>query len=145
MKAEPPMNVLFLCTGNSCRSILAEALFNHLAPAGMRAMSAGSNPAGKVHPRSLALLEREGISIKGYHSKSWDEISLKPDLLVTVCNTAAGEACPAFLGNVERIHWDIEDPAKATGTDEEIDAAFFAVFLILRNRIENLLSQNAHT
>ena len=144
MKAEPPMNVLFLCTGNSCRSILAEALFNHLAPAGMRAMSAGSNPTGRVHPLTLALLEREGISIKGYHSKSWDEISLKPDLLVTVCNNAAGEACPAFLGNVERIHWDIEDPAKATGTDEEIDAAFFAVFLILRNRIENLLSQNAH-
>ena len=145
MKAEPPMNVLFLCTGNSCRSILAEALFNHLAPSGMRAMSAGSNPTGRVHPLTLALLEREGISIKGYHSKSWDEISLKPDLLVTVCNNAAGEACPAFLGNVERIHWDIEDPAKATGTDEEIDAAFFAVFLILRNRIENLLSQNAHT
>ena len=144
MKAEPPMNVLFLCTGNSCRSILAEALFNHLAPSGMRAMSAGSNPTGRVHPLTLALLEREGISIKGYHSKSWDEISLKPDLLVTVCNNAAGEACPAFLGNVERIHWDIEDPAKATGTDEEIDAAFFAVFLILRNRIENLLSQNAH-
>ena len=139
------MNVLFLCTGNSCRSILAEALFNHLAPSGMRAMSAGSNPTGRVHPLTLALLEREGISIKGYHSKSWDEISLKPDLLVTVCNNAAGEACPAFLGNVERIHWDIEDPAKATGTDEEIDAAFFAVFLILRNRIENLLSQNAHT
>ena len=138
------MNVLFLCTGNSCRSILAEALFNHLAPSGMRAMSAGSNPTGRVHPLTLALLEREGISIKGYHSKSWDEISLKPDLLVTVCNNAAGEACPAFLGNVERIHWDIEDPAKATGTDEEIDAAFFAVFLILRNRIENLLSQNAH-
>ena len=145
MKAEPPMNVLFLCTGNSCRSILAEALFNHLAPSGMRAMSAGSNPTGRVHPLTLALLEREGISIKGYHSKSWDEISLKPDLLVTVCNNAAGEACPAFLGDVERIHWEIDDPAKATGTDEEIDAAFFAVFLILRNRIENLLSQNAHT
>ena len=139
------MNVLFLCTGNSCRSILAEALFNHLAPSGMRAMSAGSNPTGRVHPLTLALLEREGISIKGYHSKSWDEISLKPDLLVTVCNNAAGEACPAFLGDVERIHWEIDDPAKATGTDEEIDAAFFAVFLILRNRIENLLSQNAHT
>ena len=138
------MNILFLCTGNSCRSIIAEAVFNHLAPPGMQAMSAGSHPTGAVHPRSIALLQREGIATAGYHSKSWDEISLKPDLLVTVCNNAAGEACPAFLGNVERIHWDIEDPAKATGTDEEIDAAFFAVFLILRNRIENLLSQNAH-
>src|SRR3546814_9907402 len=100
------MNILFLCTGNSCRSILAEALFNHLAPAGMRAISAGSNPAGKVHPRSLALLERQAISIKGYHSKSWDEISLQPDLLVTLCNNAAGEDCRAFLGDAESINCD---------------------------------------
>lgn len=133
------MNVLFLCTGNSCRSILAEALFNHLAPPGMQAMSAGSNPTGKVHPRSLAMLERKGISSEGYYSKSWDEITVKPDLVVTVCNNAAGEACPAFLGDVQRMHWDIEDPAKATGTDEEIDAVFEDVFSILHKRIEDLL------
>ena len=134
------MNVLFLCTGNSCRSILAEALFNHLAPEGMRAMSAGSNPTGKVHPRSIALLERKGIAAEGYYSKSWDQISVKPDLVVTVCNNAAGETCPAFLGNVERLHWDIEDPAQATGSEAEIDAAFAAVYTILRKNIEDLLA-----
>ena len=85
------MNVLVLCTGKSCRSNQAEALFNHLAPEGMRAMSAGSNPTGKVHPRSIALLERKGIAAEGYYSKSWDQISVKPDLVVTVCNNAAGE------------------------------------------------------
>lgn len=103
-------------------------------------MSAGSNPAGKVHPRSLALLERKGILTADYYSKSWDEISIKPDLVVTVCNNAAGETCPAFLGNVERIHWDIEDPAKATGTDAEINAAFEEVYLILLKKIEDLLA-----
>ena len=133
------MQVLFLCTGNSCRSILAEALFSHLAPEGMKAMSAGSNPTGKVHPRSLALLERKGIASEGYYSKSWGEI-LKPDLVITVCNSAAGEACPAFISNIKRMHWDIEDPAKATGTDEEIDAAFEAVYESLQKRITALLS-----
>ncbi len=89
------MNVLFLCTGNSCRSVLAEATFNHLAPAGWRAMSAGSHPAGYVHPRALALLVREGISTEGYFSKSWDGLPQTPDIVVTVCSNAAGETCPA--------------------------------------------------
>lgn len=133
------MNVLFLCTGNSCRSILAEALFNHLAPQGMRAMSAGSNPSGRVHPRSLAVLERKGIATDGLRSKSWDEITLKPDLVLTVCNNAAGETCPAFLGNAERMHWDIADPAAATGPDVEIDAVFTATYETLSSRITALL------
>lgn len=132
-------NVLFLCTGNSCRSIIAEAIFNHLAPSGMHAESAGSKPSGQVHPRSMALLKRKGIPFEECYSKSWDEITTKPDLVVTVCNNAAGEACPAFLGNVERLHWDIPDPAKAMGTDTEIEAAFEAVYTDLRMRIENLL------
>ena len=136
-------NILFLCTGNSCRSILAEAIFNHLAPAGMQAESAGSNPTGQVHPRSLALLKRKGMSIEGLRSTSWDEITAKPDLVVTVCNNAAGEACPAFLGNCERLHWDIPDPAKVTGSDVEIDAAFEAVYLTLLKNIEDLLSYHA--
>lgn len=89
------MNVLFLCTGNSCRSVLAEATFNHLAPAGWRAMSAGSHPAGYVHPRALALLAREGISTEGYFSKLWDGLPQTPDIVVTVCSNAAGETCPA--------------------------------------------------
>ncbi|HSC76001.1 MAG TPA: arsenate reductase ArsC [Pseudomonadales bacterium] len=135
------MNVLFLCTGNSCRSILAEATFNHLAPQGWRAVSAGSQPAGYVHPRSLALLASEGIPTAGYHSKSWDDLSLTPDIVITVCGSAAGEACPALLvsngtGAVLRTHWGVEDPAHATGTDAEIDAAFMQAYTILRHRIE---------
>ncbi len=134
------MNVLFLCTGNSCRSILAEATFNHLAPPGWHAVSAGSQPAGYVHPRSLALLAREGISTASYHSKSWDDLPVTPDIVITVCGSAAGETCPAYLGNVLRTHWGVDDPAHATGTDAEIDAAFMMAYTILRKRIEAFLA-----
>lgn len=134
------MNVLFLCTGNSCRSILAEATFNHLAPAGWKAMSAGSQPTGEVHPRSLALLAREGIATAGLHSKSWDKLPITPDIVITVCASAAGETCPAYLGPVLRTHWGVEDPGHATGTDEEIDAAFVKAYRILRARIEAFLA-----
>lgn len=134
------MNVLFLCTGNSCRSILGEATFNHLAPAGWRAVSAGSKPTGQVHPRSLALLERESIATEGYHSKSWDDLPVTPDIVITVCSSAAGETCPAYLGPVLRTHWGVDDPAHATGTDAEIDAAFMTVYRILRARIEAFLA-----
>ena len=130
------MNILFLCTGNSCRSILAEATFNHLAPSGWTAMSAGSQPTGQVHPRSLALLAREGIATEGYRSKSWDQLALAPDVVITVCASAAGETCPAYLGRVLRTHWGVEDPAHATGTDAQIDAAFLAAYRLLRTRIE---------
>ena len=134
------MNVLFLCTGNSCRSILGEATFNHLAPTGWKAMSAGSKPAGYVHPRSLALLAREGIATEGYFSKSWDNLPATPDIVITVCSSAAGETCPAYLGPVLRTHWGVEDPAHATGTDEEIDAEFMRAYRILRARIEAFLA-----
>lgn len=130
------MNVLFLCTGNSCRSILGEATFNHLAPQGWHAMSAGSKPTGYVHPRSLALLEKEGIATEGYHSKSWENLPTTPDIVITVCGSAAGETCPAYLGPVIRTHWGVEDPAHVTGTDEEIDAAFVKAYSTLRKRIE---------
>ncbi len=130
------MNVLFLCTGNSCRSILGEATFNQLAPAGWRAMSAGSKPTGQVHPRSLALLAREGISTEGYYSKSWENLPATPDIVISVCGNAANETCPAYLGPVLRTHWGVEDPAHVTGTDEEIDAAFMQAYRILRARIE---------
>jgi len=135
-----PFNVLFLCTGNSCRSILGEATFNHLAPRGWRAMSAGSKPTGKVHPRSLALLQREGISTDGYYSKSWDDLPQTPDIVITVCSSAAGETCPGYLGPVLRTHWGVDDPAHATGTDEEIDAAFIQAYRTLRRRIEAFLA-----
>ena len=130
------MNVLFLCTGNSCRSILGEATFNHLAPLGWKALSAGSHPTGQIHSRSLALLAREGISTEGYHSKSWDDLPVTPDIVITVCASAAGETCPAYLGPALRTHWGVDDPAHATGSDAEIDAAFLRAYRILRARIE---------
>jgi arsenate reductase len=134
------MNILFLCTGNSCRSILAEATFNALSPTGLRAMSAGSKPAGHVHPRSIALLKQKGIAAEGYYSKSWDALPITPDIVITVCGNAAGEACPAYLGKAIRAHWGVEDPASATGTDADIDAAFETAYLILRRRIEAFLA-----
>jgi arsenate reductase len=134
------MNILFLCTGNSCRSILAEAIFNHLAHTGWRAMSAGSHPTGTVHPRSLALLAREGIPTEGYHSKSWDDLPVTPDVVITVCSSAAGESCPAYIGSAVRSHWGVDDPAHAEGSDEAIDAAFMQAYRILRARIETFLA-----
>ena len=135
-----PINILFLCTGNSCRSVLAEATFNHLAPTAWQALSAGSQPTGKIHPRSLALLAREGIPTEGLHSKSWDALPVTPDIVITVCASAAGETCPAYLGPAIRAHWGVEDPAHATGTDKEIDAAFEHTYRVLRARIEAFLA-----
>ena len=132
-------SVLFLCTGNSCRSVLAEATFNALAGSEWRAMSAGSHPTGTIHPRSLALLQREGISTEGLHSKSWTGLPAIPDIVITVCGNAAGETCPAYLGPVLRSHWGVDDPAKATGTDAEIDARFEQAYRTLRARIEAFL------
>lgn len=134
------MNILFLCTGNSCRSILAEATFNHLAPAGWMAMSAGSQPAGYVHPRSLALLAQQGISSQGCHSKSWEHLPAIPDIVISVCANAASEQCPAYLGSAFRAHWGVADPAQAQGSEAQIEAAFMQAYLTLRARIEALLA-----
>ena len=139
------MNILFLCTGNSCRSILAEATFNALAPAGWRAMSAGSDPTGEVHPRSIALLKRKGIATEGYFSKSWNNLPTTPDIVITVCGNAAGETCPAYLGKVTRAHWGVDDPAKATGTEADIEASFEQAYRILRLRIEAFLALDANS
>lgn len=134
------MNILFLCTGNSCRSIIAEATFNHLAPAHMRAMSAGSQPTGEVHPRSLALLRSKNIATEGYYSKSWNALPITPDIVITVCGNAAGETCPAYLGAVMRAHWGVADPAKATGSEAQIQASFEQAYRLLRARIEAFLA-----
>jgi len=134
------MNILFLCTGNSCRSILSEATFNHLAPTGMRALSAGSQPTGWLHPRALALLARKGIPTAGYTSKSWDDLPAVPDVVVTVCGSAAGETCPAYLGPVLRTHWGLEDPSHVVGTDEEIEAAFERTYQIILARTQAFLA-----
>lgn len=134
------INVLFLCTGNSCRSVLSEATFNHLAPEGLKALSAGSQPAGQLHPRAVSLLHRKGISTEGYFSKSWDRLPVTPDIVVTVCSSAAGETCPAYLGPVVRTHWGVEDPGHVVGTEEEIEAAFEEAYTIIRARIEAFLA-----
>ena len=136
----PVKRILFLCTGNSCRSILAEATFNHLAPPGLRACSAGSRPTGWVHPRALALLASEGIDASGCSSKSWDALVEAPDVLISVCGNAAGEACPAYLGGALRAHWGVEDPAVVQGSAEVIDAAFATAYRTLRRRIEAFLA-----
>jgi arsenate reductase len=134
------MNVLFLCTGNSCRSLISEAVFNHLAPAGWHAISAGSQPTGKLNDKALALLASKGIATEGYYSKSWDGLPLTPDVVVTVCASAAGETCPAYLGPVLRAHWGVDDPSRVAGTDAEIDAAFEKAYATLRARIEAFLA-----
>ena len=134
------MNVLFLCTGNSCRSILSEGVFNHLAPEGWRALSAGSQPTGQLHPRAVALLQRKGISTEGYYSKSWDDLPVTPDIVVTVCSNAAGETCPAYLGNVLRTHWGLDDPGHVVGTDAQIEDAFERTYAIIVERIQAFLA-----
>ena len=103
-------------------------------------MSAGSKPTGQVHPRSLALLKREGIATEGLCSKSWDNLPATPDIVITVCGNAAGETCPAYLGPALRSHWDVDDPAEATGTEEEINTAFAQAYRTLREGIETFLS-----
>lgn len=134
--------VLVLCTGNSCRSIMAEALFNHLGQGQIEAVSAGSRPAGYVHPKSLETLQRHGVPCIAPRSKSWDEFFGQFfDLVVTVCDSAAAESCPVFLGPAKKLHWSTPDPAKATGSDEEINATFDDAFRLLKNRIETYLSE----
>lgn len=133
-------NVLVLCTGNSCRSVMAEALINHLGNGQFKAASAGSFPAGYVHPKSVETLKRHGIEFDKPRSKSWDEFANKKlDLVITVCDEAARETCPAFPGNYKKLHWSTPDPAKAEGTEHEIGAAFDEAFQLLKNRIEKEL------
>jgi len=134
------MHVLFLCTGNSCRSLIGEAVFKHLAPTGWHASSAGSQPTGKLNERALALLASKGIPTAGYYSKSWDDLPAAPDIVVTVCASAAGETCPAYLGPVLRTHWGVDDPSHVVGTEAEIDAAFEQAYAILRARIAAFLA-----
>jgi len=120
---------------------MAEALINHLYPDSYRAASAGSAPAGRVHPKSIETLARHGVDPGEPHSKSWDELAGKSfDLVITVCDRAASEACPAFTGPCEKLHWSIPDPAVATGTDDEINQAFDEAFRLLESRIKQELA-----
>lgn len=129
------MRVLFMCTANSCRSILSEALFNHLAPEGFEAISSGSFPRGQVLPRSLATLQQAGISTEGLSSKGNDAFEGNPpDIVISVCDKAAGEACPVYFGPALKSHWGLEDPSDVVGDEAAIDAAFRATLAHIEQR-----------
>ena len=135
------MKVLFLCTANSCRSILAEAIFNHLAPVDMRAFSAGSKPCGWVHPQSLRALQRAGIAQHGLHSKAQAvHESLQPDLVITLCGNAAAEPCPSYLGQAIKVHWGLSDPAAQEGSQADIDIVFDTTVASIVRRVDRFLA-----
>jgi arsenate reductase (thioredoxin) len=137
----PVLNILVLCTGNSCRSILGEALINHLGAGRFHALSAGSHPTGQVNAHALATLARHGLPTEGYISQSWDDFEDKQiDIMISVCDSAAGEACPLYLGTAIRGHWGLPDPAHASGSPEHIEAAFEATYAALEKRICKLLA-----
>lgn len=133
-------NVLVLCTGNSCRSVMAEALINQLKQGHYYAVSAGSKPSGYVHPKSIETLQRHSIDVGQPYSKSWDVFAgQRFDLVITVCDQAANESCPIFLGPSKKLHWSTPDPASAEGNDDEINQAFDNAFNLLKQRIESEL------
>jgi len=138
--AQRPYNILFLCTGNSARSILAEALINQAGHAKFRGFSAGSHPQGQVHPIALELLQRMNLATEGLRSKSWDEFAVPGaatlDFVFTVCDNAAGEVCPYWPGQPMTAHWGVPDPAAVEGTDSEKWVAFRNAFRLLGNRIK---------
>lgn len=137
-------NTLFICTGNSARSILAEGLLNGLGKGRFHAYSAGSHPKGEVHPFALSTLERLGMATQGYRSKSWDEFTQPNapqfDFIFTVCDNAAGEVCPVWPGKPMSAHWGVPDPAALEGTDQEKMKAFQEAAIVLKRRIELFLS-----
>lgn len=138
------MNVLFLCTGNSARSVLAEALLNAKGQGRVQAYSAGSHPKGELHPLALAVLRTCDITTAGLRSKSWDEFAGEAaphmDVVITVCDQAAAEVCPLWPGAPVKVHWGLPDPAAARGSEAERLAAFAAVFNSIEKRVELLLN-----
>ena len=137
-------NILFLCTGNSARSILAEGILGHVGAARFNAYSAGSHPKGEVHPAALATLRQMHMRDTGYRSKAWDEYaqdgSPQMDFVITVCDQAAGEVCPIWPGQPITAHWGLPDPAAVEGSDETRQRAFLDAAVTLKRRIEFLLS-----
>lgn len=138
------MNVLFICTGNSARSIIAESLLNQLGGGKFRAYSAGSHPAGFVHPKALALLERNRLRTTDLRSKNWEEFAANGaptmDFVLTVCDKAAGEVCPVWPGQPMSAHWGVADPAAVVGTEAQMDKAFSDAFIVLQRRIALFLN-----
>lgn len=134
------MRVLFMCTANSCRSILSEAMFNHIAPDGFVAISAGSFPKGQVLPRSLSTLQEAGIAIDGLSSKGNEAFEANPpDIVITVCDKAAGEACPVYFGPALKAHWGLEDPSDTTGDEATVAAAFHSTLARIETRCRAFL------
>jgi arsenate reductase len=130
-----------MCTANSCRSILSEAMFNHLAPQGFEAVSAGSFPKGQVLPRSLITLQEAGIAIEGLSSKGNDAFEANPpDIVITVCDKAAGEACPVYFGPALKAHWGLEDPSEVTGDEAAVSAAFHSTLARIETRCRAFLA-----
>jgi protein-tyrosine-phosphatase len=132
-------NILFLCTGNSARSIFAEAIMNKVGKGKFVAYSAGSHPKGEVHPKALDMLQRMGFPTAGLRSKSWDEFgapgALELDFVITVCDNAAGEVCPIWPGQPMTAHWGVPDPAAVEGTPVEVTFAFNEAYRVLNNRL----------
>ena len=138
--SQKPYNVLVLCTGNSCRSVMGEALVNHLGAGRFKAYSAGSNPIGRINAGALATLARHDLPTEGYTSKSWEALEgIDFDILIAVCDSAAGEACPVYLSSAIRTNWGVADPGHVEGTPEEVIAAFEATFATLKHRITRLV------
>lgn len=141
---KPPFNTLFLCTGNSARSILAEAILNRKGRPNFRGFSAGSHPAGRVNPHAITLLESAGLPTASLRSKSWDEFARpgapQMNFVFTVCDNAANEVCPVWPGQPVTAHWGVPDPAAVTGSPEEIERAFRDAYLLLDRRISLFLS-----
>lgn len=135
-----PKRILVLCTGNSARSVIAEALLNHCGKGRILAFSAGSKPTGKINPLAIEILNLNQIPVGAPRSKSWDEFSgptaERIDIVITVCSNAAGEVCPIWPGHPITAHWGVEDPAAVEGTDEQKLAAFNSAFVILKHRVE---------
>ena len=135
------MKILYICTHNRCRSILSEAVTNAKSQGAVIAKSAGSQPSGEVHPLSLKYLAVRGIDTQGLVSQSWDEFeSFEPDVVVTVCDSAAGEACPVWFGKTIKLHWGLEDPSKLEGSEEELAAAFNLTIDLIEARVNKLIA-----
>ena len=134
------MKILYICTHNRCRSILSEAITNHVAGDRIIAKSAGSQPSGVVHPLSIHYLKEANISVDGLQSQSWDEFEdFKPDVVVTVCDSAAGDACPVWFGNSVKVHWGLADPSKIEGSEEEKAEGFRACIAEITERVNKLI------
>jgi len=134
------LNVFVICTGNSCRSVMGEALFNHYGKGRIQAFSAGSHPIGRINQDALATLKRHGLPTDGYQSQSWEDFEHQPmDIVITVCDSAHGETCPVYLTKAVRAHWGVADPGHVEGTEADKVAAFEQTYATLELRVKKML------